>query len=199
MLQTGVGQFATGGQVEVLEFDQAGQDWQPRVYTKQVQEITMKQRRRWPNTLQNWYLKSLETPSWDKNQYPWWEVSWPDSDASVLWRRVTAAGAHWWSKGSSSGQTSATGSQRRAPGFVDVGASRGTCGWAEALLAPGWGMPDCCCTACWELRGWGHRMATVSQRSNETHFLENLSLTTEYVTPSLTSHEVDSCSGGQGT
>ncbi len=31
MLQTGVGQFATGGQVEVLEFDQAGQDWQPRV------------------------------------------------------------------------------------------------------------------------------------------------------------------------
>ena len=26
MLQTGVGQFATGGQVEVLEFDQAGQD-----------------------------------------------------------------------------------------------------------------------------------------------------------------------------
>lgn len=26
MLQTGVSQFATGGQVEVLEFDQAGQD-----------------------------------------------------------------------------------------------------------------------------------------------------------------------------
>lgn len=26
MLQAGVGQFATGGQVEGLEFDQAGQD-----------------------------------------------------------------------------------------------------------------------------------------------------------------------------
>lgn len=31
VLQTGVGQFATGGQVEVLEFDQAGQDRQPGV------------------------------------------------------------------------------------------------------------------------------------------------------------------------
>lgn len=56
MLQTGVSQFATGGQVEVLEFDQAGQNWQPSVWTKQEEEIKMKLLK------QNWYPTSLETP-----------------------------------------------------------------------------------------------------------------------------------------
>lgn len=34
VLQTGVSQFAAGGEVEVLEFDQAGQDGQTRVWTE---------------------------------------------------------------------------------------------------------------------------------------------------------------------
>lgn len=42
MLQTGVGQFATGGQVEVLEFDQAGKDRQSGVWTRQILEIQFK-------------------------------------------------------------------------------------------------------------------------------------------------------------
>lgn len=42
MLQTGVSQFATGGQVQVLEFDQAGQDWQPSVWKEPILEMKMK-------------------------------------------------------------------------------------------------------------------------------------------------------------
>lgn len=34
MLQTGVCEFATGGQVQVLEFDQTGQYREPRVWTE---------------------------------------------------------------------------------------------------------------------------------------------------------------------
>lgn len=59
------------------------------------------------------------------------------------------------------------GSRRRALGCVDVGASHGTCGWAEALRVLGWGRPDCCYTACWELRA--HRVTTwVNEATRQT-------------------------------
>lgn len=121
-------------------------------------------------TQKNWNYIHL-SQSYDKILYQWWEASWPDSDAWVLWRLVTDEGAHWWSTGSSLGQTSAMGSQRRAPGCVDVGASRGTCGWAEALLAPVSSKPDCCCTACWELRDTWHRTNITSKESMDAYFL----------------------------
>lgn len=44
VLQTGVSQLAAGGQVEVLEFDQAGDDRQPGVWTKHSRDVQMKQK-----------------------------------------------------------------------------------------------------------------------------------------------------------
>lgn len=82
------------------------------------------------------------------------------------------------------------GSRRRALVCVDVGASRGTCGWAEAPRVLGWGLRDYCYTACWELRA--HRMTTwvnEAMRQKPVSILHRL----------FTSHEVDSCAGGQGT